>query len=458
MVTAPIRYPVSGIRYSGFGARYSVFGTRYTWGVGVGVGDVIELLAEKPAAGGRMIARHEGEIILVAGAIPGERVRVRVTKAEKRVAFADTMDVVEPSPDRLPAPDGGCGGCLYAHVSYPRQVQLKAEIIEDAFRRIGRIPLAERVQVSSAGEHGYRMRARFHVRDGRAGFYREGTHSLCDPRTTRQLLDDSADIVDAVVAAMADRGVQVASVELSENIAADERAVHLDTVPSKDLETALEHAVATGNINGATARTADGVTAAAGDPVVVDALTALTDGRVATGVLQRHPEAFFQGNRFMIGPLVRAVMDAIPASPGRILDLYAGVGLFAVSLAAAGRGTVTAVEGDPVSGRDLERNAAQFSDVLRVSHSSVEHYVLNRRANPPDTLIVDPPRTGMSKEAGEAIARAGAPRIVYVSCDAPTLARDARRLLDAGYRLASLAGFDLFPNTPHVESLAVFER
>jgi 23S rRNA (uracil1939-C5)-methyltransferase len=134
------------------------------------------------------------------------------------------------------------------------------------------------------------------------------------------------------------------------------------------------------------------------------------------------------------------------------------VGLFSVSLAAAGRRNVTAVEGDPVSGRDLERNAAQFSDVLRVSRSSVEQYVLGRRAAAPDTLIVDPPRTGMSKDAGEAVARIGAPRLVYVSCDPPTLARDARRLLDAGYRLSSLQGFDLFPNTAHVESLAVFDR
>ena len=403
-----------------------------------------------------MIARHEGEIILVAGAIPGERVRARVTRAEKRVAFADAIEVIEASPDRRAAGgDATCGGCLYAHVAYTRQVQLKAEIIEDAFLRIGRIPLADRVRVTAGAEHRYRMRARFHVRDGRAGFYREGTHTLCDPRTTGQLHEDSADIVDSVVAAMAARGVQVTSVELSENIRASHRAVHLDTAASKDLEPALEHAVDDTRINGATARTSDGVTAGAGDPVVVDSLDALTNGLVTEGTLRRHPEAFFQGNRFLTATLAASVIERVP--PGRILDLYAGVGLFSVTLAAAGRGKVTAVEGDPVSGRDLERNAAPFADVVRVSRSSVENYVLQRRAGPPDTLIVDPPRTGLSKEAGEAIARAGAPRIVYVSCDPPTMARDARRLLDAGYRLASLEGFDLFPNTPHVESLGVFE-
>ncbi len=402
-----------------------------------------------------MIARHDGEIVLVAGAIPGERVTARVTRAEKRVAFADAIAVAEPSPNRRDAADPGCGGCLYAHIAYERQVELKAQVIEDAFLRIGRIPLAERVTVRSAAERGYRMRARFHVRDGRAGFYREGTHSLCDPRQTGQLLEGSADVVDAVVAAMAERDVTVMSAELSENLDASQRAVHVDTAPSKDLAEALDYAVAQSRLTGATARSADGVTASAGDPLVTDPLTALTDGRATQGVLRRHPEAFFQGNRFLVGPLVAAVIDVVPA--GRILDLYAGVGLFSVSLAAAGRGQVTAVEGDSVSGRDLERNAAQFADAVRVSHSSVEHFVINRRAGPPDTLIVDPPRTGLSKEAGEAIARSRAGRIVYVSCDAPTMARDARRLLDGGYRLTSLQGFDLFPNTPHVESLGVFE-
>jgi 23S rRNA (uracil1939-C5)-methyltransferase len=425
--------------------------------VAVSVDALVDVQVEKPAAGGRMIARHEGEILLVAGAIPGERVTARVTKAEKRVAFAETVAVIEPSPDRRePGADPACGGCLYAHIAYTRQVELKAQIIEDAFVRIGRIPLAERPRVQSGPERGYRMRARFHVRDGRVGFYLEGTHRLCDPRATGQLMEGSVDAVDAAITAMATAGVTVLSAELSENIGGNHRALHVDTAVGGDLDRALEIAVATAGLTGATARAADGTTASSGDPIVTDTLAALTGGRATDGILRRHPEAFFQGNRFLIDALVGAVMDVVPA--GRVLDLYAGVGLFSVSLAAAGRAQVTAVEGDPVSGRDLERNAAQFGDRVRVARSSVEAYLLGRRASAPDTLIVDPPRTGMSKEAGEAIARAGAKRIVYVSCDAPTMARDARRLLDAGYRLVSLEGFDLFPNTPHVESLGVFER
>jgi 23S rRNA (uracil1939-C5)-methyltransferase len=404
-----------------------------------------------------MIARHDGEVLLVSGAIPGERVAVRVTRAEKRVAFGDAVTIVDPSPDRRPpAGDPACGGCLYSHITYPRQLQLKAEVIRDAFTRIGRIPLDQEIDVRRSAERGYRLRARFHVRDGEIGFYREGTHELCDARSTGQLLDASIDAVEAAVASLAAQGVHVVSAELSENITADERALHLALTGTRLPDGVLDRVVTAAGLTGCTARGPENDAYTAGDPIVSDSLDALSDGKVTGGALRRHPESFFQANRFLLSALVGEVMDAVPA--GSVLDLYAGVGLFSVVLAAAQRGRVTAVEGDPVSGRDLLRNAAPHYETLRVMRSSVEAFVARPVTTPPDTLIVDPPRTGMSKEAAEGIARMGASRVVYVSCDPPTMARDARRLLDAGYRLLSLRGFDLFPNTPHVETLGVFER
>lgn len=420
-------------------------------------GQQLEVVVEKPASGGRMIARHEGEVLLVASAVPGERVLVRVTRAEKRVAFADTVRVIDASPDRRqPSGDPACGGCLYAHIAYERQVALKGQIVRDAFVRIGKIPYESTVEVSPSPDAGYRMRARFHVRDGRPGFYREGTHDLCDPAATRQVLEDGIRSVEAAVSSLQALGVIATSVELSENMAADQRALHVDVrgkAPSAD---ALDRAITAAGLTGCTARALDTTFFSAGDPIVSDPLKALTSGRASEGSLRRHPEAFFQANRFLLPQLVSAVLDAVPQ--GSVLDLYAGVGLFSVALAASGRAHVSAVEGDPVSGKDLLRNAAPFYDNLRVFRSSVEAFVARAGADAPDTLIVDPPRTGMSREAAEAIARMGAGRIVYVSCDAPTMARDARRLLDSGYRLVSLRGFDLFPNTPHVETLGVFSR
>jgi 23S rRNA (uracil1939-C5)-methyltransferase len=138
-----------------------------------------------------------------------------------------------------------------------------------------------------------------------------------------------------------------------------------------------------------------------------------------------------------------------------VLDLYAGVGLFSVALAASGRRDLTAVEGDRTSGIDLQRNAGPFGGALTLALESVERYVTTHSTGA-RTVIVDPPRTGMSAEALTAMVRLHPQRIVYVSCDPATMARDARRLIDAGYTLDGLRAFDLFPNTPHVESVGVF--
>ena len=423
----------------------------------VAVHQEVEVLIEKPASGGRMIARHDGEVLLVAGAIPGERVVAVVTRAEKRVAFADTARVIDASPDRrAPSGDPACGGTLYSHILYERQVRLKAEIIKDAYTRIGRIPIDDEIAVASSAEHGYRMRARFHVSEGRPGFYREGTRELCDPRQTAQLLDASVDAVEAAVAALQAQGIVTMSVELSENMAADQRALHMDLREAKPSAEALDRAIAAAALTGLTARTPENAFFSAGDPIVSDPLSSLLGGETAEGSLRRHPQSFFQGNRSLLPALTMAVVDSV--QPGAIVDLYAGVGLFAVALAATGHTPVTAVEGDPESGKDLLRNAAPFYEQLRVKRASVEAFLARGFSEPPANLVIDPPRTGLSKEAGDAIAQSRAGRIIYVSCDAPTMARDARRLLDAGYRLVSLRGFDLFPNTPHVETLAVFER
>jgi 23S rRNA (uracil1939-C5)-methyltransferase len=419
-------------------------------------GSELELTIEKPAAGGRMIARHGGQVILVAGAVPGERVIARLERVERKVAFATVTDVRDPSPDRRqPLADPLCGGCVYSHVAYPRQLEIKADVVRDAFQRIGRIPLAEAVPVAPSPERGYRMRARLHVQEGRAGFYREGTHILCDAAPTGQLTDAAVNAIDAVVHAISAVGIKVGSIELTENVPGDSRvvAVHLDDASrlGRDL---LPGLIATGTIAGIVVTDGQSRRITSGEPAVSDSLARLTGGRATEGELHRRAESFFQGNRFLISDLVTSVMDAV-APDGPVLDVYAGVGLFAVSLAASGRRAITAVEGDRSSGSDLQRNAGAFGDAVVVALESVESALRRRR---PDvrTAIVDPPRTGMTPEALDGMVRLRAERIVYVSCDPATLARDARKLLDAGYRLESLRAFDLFPNTPHVESLGVF--
>lgn len=422
------------------------------------VGQELPLLVEKAAAGGRMIARHEGQVVLVAGAIPGERVRARVERVEKRLAFAATSAVVEASADRREgAADPLCGGVVYSHIRYERQVCLKAELIADAFMRLGRLPLDGAVPVAPSPEHAYRMRARFHVGGGRIGFFREGSHEVCSAGPSALLADESIASVEATVASLANDGAPAVSLQLAENVLSTERAIHAEVAFGARLsEPVLARAVAAAGLNGCTAMTAGGVRMSAGDPTVGDTYAQLTAGRAALGELRRHPESFFQANRYLLPALVTHVLDAVP-DQGDVVDLYAGVGLFAFSLAATGRTGITAVEGDSASASDLKQNASPFAGAVRVVIGGVERYLSTSRERQP-TILVDPPRTGISKAAMEAIARRGAARIVYVSCDPPTMARDARRLVDVGYRIASLRGFDLFPNTPHVETVGVFER
>jgi 23S rRNA (uracil1939-C5)-methyltransferase len=415
---------------------------------------------EKPTPGGRMLARHEGRVVLVWGAIPGERVRARVERAAKGVLFAETVDVIAASADRRDAgPDWRCGGSVLAHVAYERQLRLKGEIVQDALGRIARMPRAEAPAVIGSPERGYRMRARLHARDGRLGFYREGTHHLCSAAATGQLLPATGEWMAAAERVLArDRLEGLAGIEIAENIPADERACHLELHAGADA--ASFAALAETGVTGLSAGRADrpGVQALAGSPWVSDVLDVGGPLR-----FRRDVRAFFQGNRFLLERLVRHVVALVPAGP--VVDLYAGVGLFGLALASAGVDEVTLVEGDPVSGADLQHNAEPFGERVRVERRSVEAFLAapagplrGTRPAGDATFIVDPPRTGVSPEALGAIVRRAPSRIVYVSCDVAIFARDARRLVDAGYELEALTGLDLFPNTAHVETVGVFTR
>ena len=420
------------------------------------VGDDLILNVEKPAAGGQMLARHHGQVVLVGGAIPGEQVRARVTRVAKGVAHADTADVVAASPDRRPVRgDWRCGGNVLAHVAYPRQLQLKAEIVADAFRRIGRLPLDVTPAVVASPEHGYRMRARLHVMGDRIGFYREGTHALCDAAATGQLSEWTNAWIVAAEQRLRLAGLSgLTAIEIAENIAGDRRACHLEL--QSGARVAAFAALADG-LDGLSVQEPDrpSVAVLAGIPIVSDVLHAREGDPASALRLHRNVRAFFQGNRFLIEPLLRHVLDLIP--PGPLVDLYAGVGLFGLSAAAAGRDGVTLVEGDPVSGADLQGNAEPFGGRVRVARRSVEAFLSAGAVPPGASLVIDPPRTGLSKDSLAGILRHRPPTIVYVSCDVATLARDARALVAAGYDRRSVTSFDLFPNTAHVETVCTFE-
>jgi 23S rRNA (uracil1939-C5)-methyltransferase len=346
---------------------------------------------------------------------------------------------------------------VYSHIAYPRQLLLKSDVVRDAFLRLGRMPIDAAIPVAPSPERGYRMRARFHVEGTRIGFYREGTHALCDAMPSGQIGESAYQSVLAAVAALAGDSARLSSVELTESVDGSQRAlaIGVDDVRRVGEETLAQLPLASG-LMGCVVEDPSGAQRVSGEASVTDPLVALTRGRVSQGTLRRHARSFFQANRYLVPDLVNAVLDAIPADAPAV-DLYAGVGLFSIALAGSGRRDVTAVESDSTSGRDLLDNAVPYLGAVTVLLHSVEHY-LETTSVRADTIVVDPPRTGMSAEATSAIVKTNVPRIVYVSCDPATMARDARRLLDGGYRLDSLRAFDLFPNTPHVETCGVFIR
>lgn len=425
------------------------------------VGAEIVLDVDKPVAGGRMLARHDGQVVLVRGAIPGERVRIRIDEVGRDVAYGTTVDVLQPSTDRRPVLyDPACGGLAFAHIAYPRQLALKAAIIVDALARIGRLTLDAPPAIVPSPERGFRLRARLHVRGREVGFYREGSRHLCDATASGQFSGAAAELLGRLREWLRTLGpARAREIQLAEDLPAARRVLHVrcDTPVDEMPEPRL---TALAGVQGITLSVASAPQPrqALGEPWVSDPISACAPARLsgADWPIRRHAASFFQSNRAVLPALVTAVLDA--AGRGVVVDLYAGVGLFALALAAAGSERVEAVESDWWSGQDLAANARSFGHQVSVTLTTVEDYLRARAGPAVETAVVDPPRTGLSKAAVAGLLALRPARVVYVSCDVATFARDARRLVDGGYRLEHVQGFDMFPNTAQVELVGVFRR
>jgi 23S rRNA (uracil1939-C5)-methyltransferase len=300
------------------------------------------------------------------------------------------------------------------------------------------------------------MRARLHVRNRRIGFFREGTHEVCDARLSGQLLPETCDLVERLEIALRAAPGGASEIEIAESADASERVVHF-AGPS-DLEGDrgfLEQVLAAGGLTGLTvAGQSPGIVRVLSGSAYVSDVLALPDCPPIR--LRRHVLTFFQGNRFLLGDLVTHVTAQLPLN-ARLIDLYAGVGLFALTASRARGAMVTAVEGDRVAAEDLAANAAAAGPSIEPLHQAVEVFTRSAPSGS-DVVLVDPPRTGMSSEALQGLVRLDGHRIVYVSCDVATLARDSRQIVDAGYAITRVDAFDMFPNTPHVETVVVFDR
>jgi tRNA/tmRNA/rRNA uracil-C5-methylase (TrmA/RlmC/RlmD family) len=448
-------------------------------------GQVVEVTTVDVAHGGWCVARPDGgPVVFVRHALPGETVLARITEVTSRLARAEAVEILAPSPDRVNPPcphtgPGGCGGCDWQHATLPAQRSLKAAVIRQQLRRLAGLDREITVEALPGDEKpgdekqgaglGWRTRVQFAVRpDGVAGLRAHRSHEVID---VGECLIAHPGITDLGLPAR--RWPATSSVEALVATGSDERAVIISSArPGAARGSARRGSVAEGAAGRGSALI-DGITA---DAVLrrTGPSNRLTPMRGRTYLSQRaagrdwrvSAGAFWQVHPGAADMLTEAVMNALEPRPGDVaLDLYCGAGLFAGVLAAAvgPGGTVAAVETDAAAVRDARHNLRQWP-WARVHKGDVAA-VLRRdgrpgaggAALPPARLVVaDPPRSGLAREVIDYLSAAehGVARFAYVSCDPATLARDIGLLVARGWVLAGLRAFDAFPMTHHVECVA----
>lgn len=384
------------------------------------------------AAGGDAVARdQDGRVVFVAGALPGERVRVVISDERRTFARAAAVEVRTASPDRRrpPCPHvaDGCGGCGWQHIEPAAQRRHRRVIVADALTRLGGIVDPVVRDGPDLPTERYRTTVRATVVDGRAGFRRRRSHdalAVDDCLVAHPLLAEL--IVDG-------RFGDATKVVLRAGARTGERLV-----------------IAQPSTAGVWLP----------DDVALVGADELARGRrawfheeVAGRRWRISAPSFFQGRPDGAEALVAAVAGAIEIhapDAATLVDLCAGVGLFAGTVGAGKR--IVAVERDRAAVADARVNLV--GDPARVVRSSVERW----RPSAADVVVADPPRTGLGARGVATVAAAGAPLVVLVSCDPAALGRDAGLLVAAGYELVDATVIDLFPHTPHVETVATFVR
>ena len=389
-------------------------------------GDLVQVTIEKVAHGGHFIARHDGAVIFVRHAIPGENCTIQITSTGSSFNRADVVSVETPSEFRVEAPcsfahRNGCGGCDFQHISVDHQRQLKSDVITEQFSRIAKIDL--RVEVEEVGESTHwRTRAIATTdRNGKLGFFKSRSHSI-------------APVTDCIICVEGMNFAEIAGRELKGD-------VRVEISSSNTGERSIALAPTRGEEK---ARLTEG--------------PAVLHENVAGRTLEVSQESFWQSHKKAPEVLTQAVLEFAQLKTGEhVLDLYGGVGLFSAAIldAVGPTGHVDLIEGSRVATADASRNFAGNSNITIATGDVAK---LLPRITAADVVVLDPPRDGAGKDAVAHIARLAPRAIVYVACDPAALARDTGYLSDNGYSLVKVRAFDLFPMTHHIECVALYAR
>ncbi len=404
--------------------------------------EVVELVTEQMSYGGSALARHEGRVIFVPYALPGERVRVRLRPTKKRWAEAELIEVLEASPDRVVprCPHFGphrCGGCQWQHARYEAQLRYKSEIVREQLERIGKIESPPVLPCLGMAEPwAYRNNVQLSSTPDGPGFVRADNQGIFPievcfimNRAIYPLFEQVAGAPLAGVRRVALRGSERTGERLA--IVEGEAQAPLPFPPQVPVVVRERRGHARGE-------------------------AASYHEQAAGRTWQVSADSFFQVNTEQAEALlgvVRALAEPLQGTE-RLLDAFAGSGFFGLSLADAVAHTYL-VESHPAAIADAQRHAAGRADVT-IIHAAAEE-ALPRWAEiapAPDLVLLDPPRAGCQEEVLQALGNLAVPTIIYVSCDPSTQARDLRRLLELGYTLDLVQPVDMFPQTYHIESVA----
>ncbi len=437
-------------------------------------GDELELTVDTLAYGGNGVARRDGYVVFVAGGMPGDRVRAVVGKAKKAYAEARVTEVLEPSPDRVP-PVADHPGAAWQVLPYERQLAVKAEQVTDALTRIGRLEGFEQDPIVPAAEQWrYRNKLEYSFGTGDAGelvcgFHAPGRFDQILPLTDCKLASERGNELRELVLAECrrqglgawDRREQrgfLRNLVVREGRRTGQFQVRLVTSPGKlDVDALIDAVPCDGLFWTQTAGL--GESTQGGETVLLSGGPQLHD-KLGDLDFLISPDAFFQTNTEMAEALYGiAVEFAALRGHERVFDLYCGIGTIGLTVASRAR-EVVGVELVETAVADAIANA-QLNDVTNARFYAGDIRLAMRdlieEAGRPDVAIIDPPRAGLSQKVVRRIVEAAPKRIVYVSCNPTTLAPNAAQLVEAGYVFKRVRPVDLFPQTPHIECVALLE-
>jgi len=396
---------------------------------------------EKLVYGGSGLARTVEGVVFVPRTVPGDVVEIDITSRKKDYSLGRAVQLLTASNDRrVPkCPNFETAGCCHwDHIRYPMQLNWKENIVRESLRRLGKIPFDDAIPRITGPEHHYRLRATFHVHRGALGFLRENSNMIVPIVECAALVPE----LNAFISHANALKLDAAKIDVVASGSAISATFHFFNRPPQR-DTVLQ----------------------------IPGLTALT---FLTGAQQFHyaqgppaidvmgfnyglnSNAFFQANRFLLEPFIEEVVRQADASGKNVIELYSGSGFFSIPLASVARQLI-AVESNPAAVRQARENArANQMWNTQFAIGNVDTILANALARP-DVVVLNPPRTGTGLRVAERVAALRSLRLVYISCNPTTFAREAMVFLRKGYSLRRLTLIDQFPNTYHVELVAQFE-